>query len=75
MGRKAVLGFLLILLLGCSSVSQIDGRLWEHVSCGSNKGWGVCMNAAANACPKGFDIRRQDEDIITQKRGMEFACK
>ena len=75
MGREIVLGLLVILVSGCNSLPQDNKRLWEKVSCGSTRGWDSCMSVAAKACQKGFDIRHQEEDIVTQKRRMEFACK
>ena len=75
MGTNILLGLVVILMSGCISTSEADKRLWEKVSCGSNKGWDACMSVAAKSCPKGFDIRHQEEDIVTQKRRMEFACK
>ncbi len=33
------------------------------------------MGVAAKACPKGFDLKNQEEDMMTQKRAMQFSCK
>ena len=33
------------------------------------------MMKASTVCSKGFDIRNQKEDYITQARSMEFSCK
>ena len=59
----------------CSIVNQSEARKWESVSCSSNKGWDACMSVAAKACPKGFDLKNQEENMITQKRVMQFSCK
>lgn len=66
---------LIFLLGGCATSGEPDSRKWKTVSCGGYKGWDVCMNVALNACPKGFDLRGQEEDMYTQKRTMKFACR
>jgi hypothetical protein len=63
------------LLSACTGLTQVDARKWVDVSCSSNKGWDACMRSASKACPKGFDLRNQEEDMMTQKRNMQFACK
>lgn len=72
---KICLVTLVFLLSACGGVNQPDARKWEIVSCSSNKGWDACMNVAAKSCSKGFDIRNQEEDMMTQKRIMQFSCK
>lgn len=72
---KIYLVALVYLLSACGGVNQSDARRWETVSCSSNKGWDACMGLAAKSCPKGFDLRNQEEDMMTQKRGMQFSCK
>jgi hypothetical protein len=72
---KIYLVILVFLLSACGGINQPDARKWEAVSCSSNKGWDACMNLAAKSCPKGFDLRNQEEDMMTQKRGMQFSCK
>ncbi len=72
---KIYLVILVFLLSACGGVNQPDARKWETVSCSSNKGWDACMGFAANSCPKGFDLKNQEEDMMTQKRVMQFSCK
>ena len=66
---------LVCFLSACGGVNQTEARRWETVSCSSNNGWDACMGLAAKSCPKGFDLRNQEEDMMTQKRGMQFSCK
>lgn len=72
---KIYLVTLVCLLTACGGVNQADVGKWDTVSCGSNKGWDACMNVAVKSCPKGFALRNQEEDMMTQKRAMQFSCK
>jgi hypothetical protein len=63
------------LLSACTGLTQTNVHKWEDVSCSSNKGWDACMMAASKACPKGFNLRNKEEDMMTQKRNMQFSCK
>ena len=72
--RVAVLS-ISILLASCSTISHQDQRKWESVSCSGFKGWDSCMKQALLSCNKGFDVRDQQENQVTQERTMLFACK
>ena len=73
--QKAGIFLVLMLLVACSSLPKQDQRTWQSVSCNSIKSWDDCMMKASTVCSKGFDIRNQKEDYITQARSMEFSCK
>ena len=75
MYRKFFVLSALISLAACTSLPQQDQRKWESVSCSGFKGWDACMRQALSSCAKGFDVRDQQENQVTQKRSMLFACK
>jgi hypothetical protein len=53
--------------------SQQQGTV---VSCsGGYKTWQDCNNAAAQLCPKGFEILERDENINMQARSLRVSCK
>lgn len=72
---KIYLVIFIFLLSACGGINQTEARKWEAVSCSTNKGWDACMSVAAKACLKGFYIRNQEEDMMTQKRIMQFSCR
>lgn len=75
MNRRLVVLSVLVLLTSCTMLSHQDNRQWESISCNGFESWDACMTKAAKVCPKGFDIRHQQENQVTQKRSMDFACK
>ena len=75
MNSKVIIGLVVILLTGCSSVTQTNSRSWHQALCSGFKTWDSCMRQADSACPKGFDIRNQQENQVTQERTLEFSCK
>lgn len=64
-------------ITACASlgIGQADKREWVSVSCGGFKSWEHCKEQASRACPKGFDVAKQEENHLMQKRTMEYACK
>ena len=72
---KIYLIILVFLLAACGGLNQPQSRKWETVSCSSNKGWDTCMSFAAKTCQKGFDLKNQEENMMTQTRMMQFSCK
>jgi hypothetical protein len=79
------LSFILItiLLAGCatgpfSQKRDIDNGGQQQgmvISCSGYKSWADCDRAAANACPKGYDVINKEENIITQGRTLRINCK
>ena len=56
-------------------MTKLDQRPWQLVSSNRIKGWDACMMKASTLCSKGFDIRNQKEDYITQAGSMEFLIQ
>jgi len=70
--------FLLLLISGCAAQSQmtnIDESAWSEHTCSGIKSWNDCKQAALKACPQGFYIRNELENITIQRRVFEAACK
>lgn len=44
------------------------------VNCGGHSSWGDCNTKATQICPKGYQMIRRDEDIISQRRIMYITC-
>lgn len=74
---NALISMTVISIAGCSlpNTKQGDGRDWLEVSCSGFADWSKCQQAAANACPNGYDIGSREESVIAQKRVLQFACK
>lgn len=68
---------LALLVAGCGTLGSKlpDQRDWFTASCSGFKGWESCKAEALRECPKGFDIGYQEENQVTQKRTMQYACK
>lgn len=45
------------------------------VNCGGFSNWGDCSTKAAQICPKGYNMVKRDEDVISQRRIMYITCK
>ena len=77
MNSKLILLVVLIscLLSACSMIPNTDNRTWESISCSGFQGWNVCMDHVMKTCVKGFDVRYQQENLVTQERSISFACK
>jgi hypothetical protein len=44
------------------------------VNCGGHSSWGDCNTKATQICPKGYQMIKRDEDIISQRRIMYISC-
>lgn len=76
--KKISFCLLAVLLAGCAALGidkQPDNRSWVSVTCSGFSGWESCKQQALNACPKGYDVANQEENQVTQKRSMQYACK
>jgi len=70
-----LIGFL---ISGCATQSQLaklDEHAWTEYTCSGIKSWNDCKQAALRACPEGFYIRNELENITIQRRVFETACK
>lgn len=73
--------FLLILslfLTACASQSQlakIDESEWTVLKCSGFLTWHDCRQEALAACPNGFHMADQFENITIQRREVNIACK
>lgn len=66
------------LITGCSALGgdkTADTREWVPVSCVGFADWQVCHEKARRFCPNGYDVRNMRENLVTQNRTMEIACK
>lgn len=72
-------GILLLLtfISACSMTGPktADNREWIPVSCIGFADWQVCQDKAKKYCPNGYDERNRKENLVTQNRSMEIACK
>ncbi|MDP2246774.1 MAG: hypothetical protein Q8J65_01485 [Nitrosomonadales bacterium] len=73
-------GILLLLtfISACSMMGgnkAVDKREWIPVSCIGFADWQVCYDKAKKYCPNGYDERNRKENLVTQNRSMEIACK
>jgi len=69
------LGLVLLLVSGCGSIIKPDSRAWETAACSGFSGWDECKQKASAACSKGFEMGYQEENMVTQKRTMQYSCK
>ncbi|MDR2875636.1 MAG: hypothetical protein LBV44_06885 [Methylobacillus sp.] len=87
--RNLTLFVLLALLTACGSLSGSGGgksksadkndeysgaQYGQAVSCSGFKEWPECFSAARQACPKGYEILAQEENMVTQARTLRFNC-
>lgn len=73
---KSLYIFLPLLLIGCSSMSRQDDRMWTHLKCsGSSSAWTECWKEARAMCPQGFDMANREEQRESLKREVDIACK
>ena len=66
------------LISGCAAHSQlakINDYAWTEYTCSGIKSWNDCKQAALSACPEGFYVRNELENITIQRRVFEAACK
>lgn len=66
------------LISGCAAQSQlakINEYSWTEYTCSGIKSWNDCKQAALSACPEGFYVRNELENIAIQRRVFEAACK
>lgn len=76
--KKISFGLLAILISGCAAMGigqPPDKREWITVTCSGFSGWEACKQQALNACRNGYDVANQEENQVTQKRSMQYACK
>jgi hypothetical protein len=52
--------------------SKQDGTV---ISCSGYKAWQDCDRAAAQACPKGYEVLNKEENIAVQARSLRISCK
>ncbi|MDR2218988.1 MAG: hypothetical protein LBE24_00220 [Methylobacillus sp.] len=88
--RNLILFALITLLTACGSLSGSGGgksksddknveeysgaQYGQEVSCSGFKEWPECFSAARQACPKGYEILAQEENMVTQARTLRFSC-
>lgn len=82
--QKIVLMLTLTVLTGCSalgignsdtsSAKKNVARESTAVNCGGFSSWGDCNTKASQICPKGYQMVRRDEDVISQRRIMYVTC-
>jgi hypothetical protein len=78
MNMKTYLILVAFLISGCATQSQlakIDEYAWAEYSCSGIKSWNDCKQAARAACPDGFYVKNQLENITIQRREFAAACK
>ena len=66
------------MISGCAAQSQlakINDYAWTEYTCNGIKSWNDCKQAALSACPEGFYVRNELENITIQRRVFEAACK
>ncbi|HEY8353542.1 MAG TPA: hypothetical protein VIK69_00830 [Methylophilaceae bacterium] len=75
--RITVILTLLALTCACSVLDNktTDSRQWTRVACIGFSDWQVCHDEAHKLCPGGYDTRNQQENLVTQNRSMEVACR
>jgi len=59
--------------MGGSSKKSVTGES-AAVNCGGFSDWGDCSTKASRICPKGYQMVRRDEDVISQRRIMYITC-
>lgn len=52
-----------------------NNKDWMTVTCSGFKTWQACRVQAQSACPKGFMMADQLENILIQRREVSVACK
>lgn len=75
--KKSLPVLLLCLLASCGmkNTKPGDGRQWVEISCSGFADWTQCHDKARQLCPGGYDVANQEENLVTQKRTMNVACK
>ncbi len=66
------------LISGCAAQNQlakVDEYAWTEYTCSGIKSWNDCKQEALNACPEGFYIKNELENLLIQRRVFETACK
>ncbi|MEO8158005.1 MAG: hypothetical protein ABI648_09430 [Betaproteobacteria bacterium] len=68
---------LLILVLGgCTMSTPIhytDGKPAQLIECGAAVAWSVCYTEANNACPKGYEVLREEAGF--NRKSLTVRCK
>jgi hypothetical protein len=75
---KQIFTVIALLISGCAAQSQLaklDEHAWTEYTCSGIKSWNDCKQAALSACPDGFYVRNELENITIQRRVFEAACK
>ena len=75
---KTYLILVAFLMSGCAAQSQlakVDEFAWAEYKCSGIMSWNDCKQAARMACPDGFYVKNQFENITIQRREFEAACK
>ena len=64
-------------LIGCGAFSSTKpvNRPSQEVNCSGFADWQICDAKAAKLCEGGYDTMSKEENLVTQKRLMRFACK
>lgn len=78
MSKFLLLALFGLLLNACASQSQlakIDENQWTEVKCSGFLTWHDCRQEALAACPNGFHMADQFENITIQRREVNIACK
>ena len=66
------------LMSGCATQSQlakVDQHASTEYSCSGIKSWNDCKQEALKACPEGFNIKSELENVLIQRRVFETTCK
>lgn len=69
---------IVLLLSACSAVfpnKVVDTRDWKAADCSGAAGWAACFKKAESHCPGGYDIAKQEENMVTGLRTFEFSCR
>jgi hypothetical protein len=75
---KTLLVLTALLIGGCagpSYLTKVDEYAWAEYKCSGILSWNDCKQAARMACPDGFYVKNQFENITIQRREFEAACK
>jgi hypothetical protein len=63
---------------GCAvqcQLAKLDQHAWTEYTCSGIKSWNDCKQEALNACPEGFYVKNELENLLIQRRVFETTCK
>lgn len=69
---------LFTLVTGCGTLGgdkAADNREWIPIACIGSADWQDCHAQARKYCGDNYDVRNQQENLVTQNRRMQVACK